>query len=93
MFATHARVPGTAPGMGMPGVNGVTARLLAEEAVQRLEALHGWMPAGHVGQTLREPLDAAGSSARLRCLPRLRTSPPGTGTQPCLATHSTARPR
>jgi aminoglycoside phosphotransferase (APT) family kinase protein len=59
-YACYARVPGAAPGMGMPGVDGVTARLLAEEAVRRLEALHSWMPAGHAEQTLREPLDHGG---------------------------------
>ena len=46
--------------MGMPGVDGVTARLLAEEAVRRLEALHSWVPAGNAGQTLRESLDHGG---------------------------------
>ncbi|MER6976731.1 hypothetical protein [Streptomyces carpinensis] len=44
-YACYARVPGAAPGMGMPGVDGVTARLLAEEAAQRLDALHSWTPA------------------------------------------------
>jgi Phosphotransferase enzyme family len=59
-YACYARVPGAAPGMGMPGVNGVTARLLAEEAVRRLGGLHSWMPAGQAEQTLREPLDHGG---------------------------------
>jgi aminoglycoside phosphotransferase (APT) family kinase protein len=59
-YACYARVPGAAPGMGMPGADGVTARLLAEQAVQRLGALHSWMPAGHARQTLREPLDHGG---------------------------------
>jgi hypothetical protein len=59
-YACYARVPGTAPGMGMPGVDSVTARLLAEEAVQRLGGLHSWMPSGNAGQTLREPLDHGG---------------------------------
>jgi hypothetical protein len=59
-YACYARVPGTAPGMGMPGVDGVTARLLADEAVQRLDGLHSWIPMGHAGQTLREPLDHGG---------------------------------
>jgi hypothetical protein len=49
-------VPGTAPGMGMPGVDGVTARLLAEQAVERLGGLH----AGRAEQTLGEPLDHGG---------------------------------
>jgi aminoglycoside phosphotransferase (APT) family kinase protein len=59
-YACYARVPGTAPGMGLPGVDGVTARLLAAEAVQRLGGLHSWIPADHAGQTLREPLDHGG---------------------------------
>lgn len=59
-YACYARVPGTAPGMGMPGVDGVTAHLLAQEAVQRLGGLHGWVPAGPAGQTLGEPLDHGG---------------------------------
>ena len=59
-YACYARVPGTAPGMGLPGVDSVTARLLAEEAVQRLGGLHSWMPAGLAEQTLGEPLDHGG---------------------------------
>lgn len=59
-YACYARVPGTAPGMGLPGVDAATARLLAEQAVQRLGRLHRWIPAGHAGQTLREPLDHGG---------------------------------
>lgn len=59
-YACYVRVSGTAPGMGMPGVDDVTARLLAEEAVQRLDRLHSWIPAGHAEQTLREPLDHGG---------------------------------
>jgi aminoglycoside phosphotransferase (APT) family kinase protein len=59
-YACYARVPGETPGMGMPGVDGVTARLLAEDAVQRLEGLHSWTPAGQAEQTLEEPLDHGG---------------------------------
>jgi aminoglycoside phosphotransferase (APT) family kinase protein len=59
-YACYTRMPGAVPGMGMPGVDGVTARLLAEEAVQRLGGLHSWMPAGQPEQTLREPLDHGG---------------------------------
>ena len=67
-YACYARVPGTAPGMGLPGVDGGTARLLAGEAVQRLGRLHSWMPAGHAGQTLREPLDHGGFVSRAALL-------------------------
>ena len=59
-YACYARAPGAAPGIGMPGVDGPTACLLAEEAVRRLDGLHGWMPAGEAEQTLREPLDHGG---------------------------------
>jgi hypothetical protein len=67
-YACYARVPGTAPGMGMPGVDSVTARLLAEEAVQRLGGLHSWMPSGNAGQTLREPLDHGGFTSQAALL-------------------------
>jgi hypothetical protein len=59
-YACYARVPGAAPGMGMPGVNAMTARLLAEEAIQWLGGLHSWLPASHAEKTLREPLDHGG---------------------------------
>jgi hypothetical protein len=59
-YACYARMPGAAPGMGLPGVDGETARLLAEEAVKRLDGLHNWVPAGDAERTLREPLDHGG---------------------------------
>jgi len=59
-YACYVRVPGTAPGMGLPGVDAATSRLLAEEAVQRLRGLHRWMPAGNAEQTLRDPPDDGG---------------------------------
>lgn len=59
-YACYVRVPGAAPGMGMPGVDAVTARSLAEEAVQQLDRLHSWVPEGDTGQVLREPLDHGG---------------------------------
>ena len=67
-YACYARMPGSAPGMGMPGVDAVTARLLAEQAVQRLGGLHRWVPAGRAEQTLGESLDHGGfvSQAALR---------------------------
>jgi hypothetical protein len=67
-YACYARARGTTPGMGMPGVDGATACLLAEQAVQRLGELHGWMPAGHAEQTLREPLDHGGFVGRAALL-------------------------
>jgi hypothetical protein len=63
-YACYARVRGTAPGMGLPDTDAGTARLLAEQAVQRLGALHGWLPVGHAEQTLREPPDDGGFVGR-----------------------------
>jgi Phosphotransferase enzyme family len=63
-YACYARVPGTAPGMGLPGVDGTTARLLAREAVERLGLLHGWTPPAAARQTLSEPLDHGGFTGR-----------------------------
>jgi hypothetical protein len=59
-YACYARVPGTAPGMGLPDVDAVTARSLVEQAVQRLDALHNWAPASHAARILQEPLDHGG---------------------------------
>jgi hypothetical protein len=39
-YACYERAPGSAPGMGMPDAEPVTARLLAEQAVHRLDELH-----------------------------------------------------
>jgi hypothetical protein len=46
--------------MGLPGVDEVTACMLAEEALRYLERMHEWIPAGSAEQTLREPLDHGG---------------------------------
>ncbi|MEU4780388.1 phosphotransferase [Micromonospora sp. NPDC023633] len=67
-YACYARVPGVAPGMSMPGVDGGTARRLAEEAVQRLHALHSWTPAADARQTLEETLDHGGFVSRAALL-------------------------
>jgi aminoglycoside phosphotransferase (APT) family kinase protein len=67
-YACYARARGTAPGMGMPDTDGTTARLLAEQAVQRLGELHVWMPAGHAEQTLSEALDHGGFVSRAALL-------------------------
>ncbi|WP_236655491.1 hypothetical protein, partial [Streptacidiphilus carbonis] len=63
-YACYVRVPGAAPGMGMPGVDAATARLLAEEAVQRLDGLHRWTPPTHLQTMLRDPLDHGGFVSR-----------------------------
>ncbi|BCJ27358.1 phosphotransferase family protein [Actinocatenispora sera] len=55
-YACYARVVGTAPGMGLPGVTATAARSLAEQAVERLLVLHAWQPPGVADRILREPL-------------------------------------
>jgi hypothetical protein len=67
-YACYARVPGTAPGMGLPGTDGATARLLAEQAVRRLVALHSWRPASRAGEILREAPDDGGFVSRAKLL-------------------------
>lgn len=51
-YACFARVPGTSPGPGLPGVHAATARRWAEQAVARLTVLHSWTPTGDARQTL-----------------------------------------
>lgn len=63
-YACYARVRGTTPGMGLPDTDSVAVRLLAEQAVERLGELHGWLPAGDTERTLREPLDHGGFVSR-----------------------------
>jgi hypothetical protein len=63
-YACYARVPGTSPGMGMRGVDKATACLLAEDAVQRLDELHNWIPTGVAEQTLRQPLNHGGFASQ-----------------------------
>ncbi|WP_052852628.1 phosphotransferase [Streptomyces avicenniae] len=67
-YACYARAPGASPGMGMPGVDGGTARSLAEAAVGRLGLLHGWTPDGDVRRTLDEPPDHGGFVGRAALL-------------------------
>jgi hypothetical protein len=63
-YACYARALGVAPGMGLPNVDRRTACSLAEQAVQRLHALHAWVPSGRAEQVLREPLDHGGFVSR-----------------------------
>ncbi|MEU7908927.1 phosphotransferase [Actinoplanes sp. NPDC049118] len=63
-YACYARVPGVAPGIGMPGLDAATARSLAGQAVQRLGALHGWAPTGPARRTLGQPPDHGGFAGR-----------------------------
>ena len=67
-YACYARVPGTAPGMGLPGVDRATAQELAGDAVGRLRALHRWTPSGPAERTLRESLDHGGFTGRAALL-------------------------
>ncbi|MGW1773996.1 phosphotransferase [Streptomyces sp. NPDC002104] len=67
-YACYARVPGTAPGMGLPGVDGATARALAVEAVERLGRLHAWVPEAQADGTLGETLDHGGFTGRAALL-------------------------
>lgn len=63
-YACYTRVPGTAPGMGLPGVPAAAARPLAEQAVRRLTALHDWTPSGSAERTLAEPVEDGGFAGR-----------------------------
>jgi hypothetical protein len=67
-YACYARVPGGAPGMGLPGIDEATARRLAEVAIGYLQELHRWAPAGSADETLREPLDHGGFVGRAALL-------------------------
>ena len=53
-YACFARVPGASPGVGLPGVDAVTACRLAGRAVRLLDDLHTWIPRGDAERTLRE---------------------------------------
>jgi hypothetical protein len=83
------RVPATAPGVGTPGVDSVTARLLAEEAVRRLGGLHSWTPRAAHSRRWENLLTTVGSPVGPRCSPRLSTSPPPTATESCPVISST----
>lgn len=64
LLACYARMPGTAPGMGLPEADERTARTLAEQAVERLQTLHDWTPAASAVPVLRESLDHGGFTGR-----------------------------
>lgn len=59
-YACYPRVPGTTPGMWLPGVDATTARHLTEQAVERLTMLHKWTPPDDVRHILSEALDHGG---------------------------------
>jgi Phosphotransferase enzyme family len=53
-FACFTRMPGSPPGVGLPGVDAAMARRWAEQAVRRLDDLHTWRPTGTAEQALKE---------------------------------------
>ncbi|MDR6322278.1 phosphotransferase [Actinoplanes couchii] len=59
-YACYTRMPGTAPGMDLPGVDAGTARALAVQAVHRLGMLHRWTPGEAAAATLRETIEHGG---------------------------------
>ena len=63
-YACYTRMPGTTPGLDLPGTDDGTARQLAEEAIPRLRELHAWVPAGDAARTLGETLDHGGFTSR-----------------------------
>ncbi|MEU4623255.1 phosphotransferase [Actinoplanes sp. NPDC023801] len=63
-YACYTRMPGIAPGMGLPGIGARTACSLAEQAIHRLGALHAWTPPDRAAQILREPLGHGGFVSR-----------------------------
>lgn len=70
-YACLARVPGTSPGMGLSGVDRVTALRWAHHAVQQLQRLHEWTPAGPTAAILAEPLDHGGFVSRSQLLEKI----------------------
>ncbi len=78
-YACFTRLPGVSAGVGLPGVEAVTARRWTEQAVRLLNDLHGWKPTGdaeralaafpaHEGFTSRSAMMA--DIERLSALPR-----------------------
>jgi aminoglycoside phosphotransferase (APT) family kinase protein len=63
-YACYARAAGTAPGLGLPGVDAATALTLAEQAVERLRSLHTWTPAVDAARTLADVTDDGGFTGR-----------------------------
>jgi aminoglycoside phosphotransferase (APT) family kinase protein len=67
-FACYTRMPGTAPGMGLPSADAATAQDLAQQAVRRLRILHGWEPPAEAARVLGEQLDHGGFTGRTTLL-------------------------
>jgi len=73
LYACLARVPGTSPGMGLDGVDRVTAGRWARQAVQQLQRLHDWTPAGRTAAILKEDLDHGGFLGRSQLLGEIQS--------------------
>ncbi|MCP2323395.1 hypothetical protein HDA40_001902 [Hamadaea flava] len=67
-YACFTRLPGTSPGVGLPDADAATARRWAEQAVQRLDALHTWTPTGPAEQALKQPPVHEGFTGRAALL-------------------------
>jgi len=67
-YVCLARLPGAAPGMGLPGVGRTTAVRWARQAVRQLRRLHAWTPGAAAAETLREQLDHGGFAGRSQLL-------------------------
>ncbi len=72
-YACLARVPGTSPGMGLAGVDRATASRWAHQAVQQLQRLHEWTPAGPTAAILGQTLDHGGFLNRSQLLEEIET--------------------
>ncbi len=72
-YACLSRLPGAAPGMGLPGVDRDTARRWAQQAVRQLQRLHRWVPKEPAAAILRERLDHGGFTGRGRLLKDIDT--------------------
>jgi len=72
-YACLGRVPGTTPGMGLVGVDRVTAGQWAQQAVQQLQRLHDWTPAGQTAAILQESLDHGGFVGRSQLLGEIQS--------------------
>ncbi|GAA4201913.1 hypothetical protein [Actinocatenispora rupis] len=70
-YACFTRLPGTRPGVGLPGADAATVRRWAEHAVQRLDQLHTWTPTGTAEQALRQAPVIEGFTGRAALLTQI----------------------
>ncbi|SFR30001.1 Phosphotransferase enzyme family protein [Lentzea waywayandensis] len=69
-YACYTRVPGAAPGMGLPDTGERAALDLARQAIERLEALHAWTPPEPARRVLAEVPDHGGFTSRHELIAR-----------------------